>query len=170
MMTHYMGLLASNQPWNLIIYMAIPVILAETIAITELYLLLTKNFNGVVRKINKIASITVGIYFLLVSVNLFFTAVVPLTLAGEWRGVADVLAVGFYLAGIIPLLGLTLLEMNIIKRGKSREQKLKTHVFFVALFLVTAHVAMIFGMLNPEVLGYRAEAPVEVMAGMHTEI
>lgn len=41
-MTHYMELLASNQPWNLILYMAVPVILAETVAITELYLLTTK--------------------------------------------------------------------------------------------------------------------------------
>ena len=45
-MTHYMELLASNQPWNLIIFMAIPVIFAEFIAITELYILFTKNFNG----------------------------------------------------------------------------------------------------------------------------
>lgn len=170
MMTHYMGLLASNQPWNLIIYMAIPVILAETIAITELYILLTKNFGGFARRINKIASITVGIYFLFVFINLFFTAVVPLTLNGEWRGFADVLAVGFYLAGIVPLLGLSLLELNLINRNKSKEQKLKTHVFFVALFLVTAHVAMIFGMLNPEVLGYKANASIEPMVGMHAEV
>jgi hypothetical protein len=27
-MTHYMELLATNQPWNLIIFMAIPVIFA----------------------------------------------------------------------------------------------------------------------------------------------
>ena len=38
-MTHYMELLASNQPWNLIIFMAIPVVLAETLAITEFYIL-----------------------------------------------------------------------------------------------------------------------------------
>ena len=29
--THYMELLATNQPWNLLIFMAIPVILAETL-------------------------------------------------------------------------------------------------------------------------------------------
>lgn len=28
-MTHYMGLLAVNQPWNLLLFMAIPVVLAE---------------------------------------------------------------------------------------------------------------------------------------------
>ncbi len=169
-MTHYMELLASNQPWNLIIYMAIPIILAETIAITELYLLLTQKFNGNVRKVNKISSIAVGIYFLIIFINLSFTAAIPLTLGGGWRGIADVLAVGFYLVGIIPLLGLSLLEVNIIKRNKSEDQKLKTHVFFVALFLVTAHVAMIFGMLNPEILGYKADTNVEPMKGMHVEI
>ncbi|HAD05828.1 MAG TPA: permease, partial [Anaerolineaceae bacterium] len=63
-MTHYMELLASNQPWNLIIFMAIPVIFAEFIAITELYILFTRNFNSAARKWNKIAGIIVGFYFL----------------------------------------------------------------------------------------------------------
>jgi hypothetical protein len=45
-MTHYVELLAVNQPWNLIIFMAIPVILAETLAITELYILFTRKFSG----------------------------------------------------------------------------------------------------------------------------
>ena len=34
-MTHYMELLSVNQPWNLLIFMGIPVVLAETLAITE---------------------------------------------------------------------------------------------------------------------------------------
>ncbi len=39
-----MQLLTENQPWNLILFMAIPVIFAEFIAITELYILLfTRN-------------------------------------------------------------------------------------------------------------------------------
>lgn len=42
-MTHYMELLATNQPWNLISFMAIPVILAETTAVTELFLLFGRN-------------------------------------------------------------------------------------------------------------------------------
>ena len=45
-MTHYMELLAVNQPWNLIAFMAIPVVLAETVAITELYLLHSRNYEG----------------------------------------------------------------------------------------------------------------------------
>ena len=35
-MTHYMELLSVNQPWNLLMFMAAPIVLAETIAVTEL--------------------------------------------------------------------------------------------------------------------------------------
>ena len=52
-MTHYMELLAQNQPWNLIIFMAIPVICAETIAITELMILFKRNFTGMQEKLIK---------------------------------------------------------------------------------------------------------------------
>ncbi|WP_424202608.1 DUF6803 family protein, partial [Trichococcus sp.] len=38
-MTHYMSLLASDQPWNLIIFMAIPVICAETLTISEFFII-----------------------------------------------------------------------------------------------------------------------------------
>ena len=63
-MTHYMELLATNQPWNLIMFMAIPVVLAETVAITELYILFTRNTRTWVRTLNKWAGIVVGVYFL----------------------------------------------------------------------------------------------------------
>lgn len=150
-MTHYMELLASNQPWNLIIFMAIPVIMAETIAITELYILLTRNFDSWAKKINKWAGIFVGIYFLGIFLYLFKNAVLPLTLNGEWRGFADIIAVGFYLSGIIPLFGMTLLELGFIQKNKTTEEKLKMHAIFVAIFLVVAHIAMIFGMVNPDI-------------------
>jgi hypothetical protein len=54
-MTHYMGLLVDNSPWNLIMFMAIPVILAETIAVTELVLLFNRNLHGWVRRVNKLS-------------------------------------------------------------------------------------------------------------------
>lgn len=150
-MTHYMGLLASNQPWNLIIFMAVPVILAETIAITELYLLFTRNFASKARVINKWAGIFVGIYFLGIFFYLFNSAVIPVTQAGEWRGFADIIAVGFYLLGVVPLFGMTLLELGFIKKNATTEEKLMTHSIFVAIFLVVAHIAMIFGMVNPDI-------------------
>ena len=157
-MTHYMGLLVANQPWNLIIFMAIPVILAETLAITELAILFTKNLTGSIRKVNKIAGILAGFYFLGIFIYLWGNAVVPITASREWRGVADVIAVGFYLSGVIPLLGISLLEIKAIARKRDAMGKLKLHATFVGFFLIVAHIAMIFGMMNPSVLGYTGTA------------
>lgn len=168
-MTHYMELLASNQPWNLIIFMAIPVIFAETIAISELYLLFTRNFNSVARKINKWSGIFVGIYFLGIFIYLLKTAFIPISLNGEWRGFADFIAVSFYLLGIIPLLGMALLELGLIKKKDNEESKLKLHAVFVAVFLVVAHIAMIFGMLNPDVFSRKQNQEI-LPSEMHMDM
>lgn len=152
-MTHYMGLLASNQPWNLIIFMAIPVILAETVAITELYLLFTRRFDSWVRCLNKWAGIVVGLYFIGIFAYLMKDAVIPFTMNMEWRGPADILAVGFYLSGVIPLGGIALLDLGLLGK-RTPEASHQLHATFVAIFLVVAHIAMIFGMLDPTMLGY----------------
>lgn len=151
-MTHYMELLASNQPWNLIFFMAIPVIFAEFIAVTELYILLSRGENQQLRQWNRIAGIIVGVYFTGVFLYLLFNAVIPLTAGGGWRGAADVIAVGFYLLGIIPLGGLALMGLGLIGKGTDGQSYLRLHATFVAIFLVVAHIAMIFGMLNPHLL------------------
>ncbi|MBL8093283.1 MAG: hypothetical protein JNL73_03865 [Anaerolineales bacterium] len=151
-MTHYMELLATNQPWNLILFMAIPVILAEFIAVSELYILFTRDFNGLVRRLNRWAGIAVGVYFTGIFLYLLVNAVLPITQTGAWRGIADVIAVGFYLLGIVPLGSIALLELGLLGRGQDDLGKLKIHAGLVGLFLVVAHIAMIFGMLNPALL------------------
>lgn len=152
-----MELLATNQPWHLIFFMAIPVILAETMAVTELYVLFTRNFTHWIRTVNKFAGIIGGVYFVGVFIYLMNNAVIPLTSTGGWRGIADVIAVGSYLLGVIPLFGISLLEFGVLGKGKDEMGKLKIHASFVAIFLVVAHIAMIFGMINPEILGWSAE-------------
>ena len=116
-MTHYMELLASNQPWNLLLFMAVPIALAETIAVTELYLLYTRHYEGAARMLNRACSIIVGFYFTGVFVYVLLNAAIPLTTGGGWRGSADVIAVVFYLLGVIPLLGLALVDLKLIGRG-----------------------------------------------------
>ncbi len=165
-MTHYMELLAANQPWNLILFMAIPVVLAETVAITELYILFSRQFHGSVRNINRAASIVGGLYFVGVFVYLMFTAVIPLTAGGQWRGAADVIAVGAYLLGVVPLLSLALLDLGVLGRGLNELQKLKQHAIWVAVFLVVAHIAMIFGMLDPTLM-QSAPLAMPEHGGMH---
>ena len=60
-MTHYMQLLADNQPWNLLLFMAVPVVLAETVAITELYILFHRSVDGALVAINRTASVIGGL-------------------------------------------------------------------------------------------------------------
>lgn len=153
-MTHYMELLAVHQPRNLIVFMAVPVILAETLAITELAILLRRAATPAwVRTTSRIAGLLAGPIMLAIFLHLTVNAVVPLTVTGAWRGPADVIAVLFYLSGVVPFVGITLVELGLV--GSDAASSLKWHATFIAIFLVVAHVAMIFGMLDPALLGYQ---------------
>lgn len=151
-MTHYMSLLASNQPWNLIIFMAIPVICAETLTITEFLIIFNRIKSGGIRTLNKVVGIFDGFYFTGIFIYLFLTAVIPLTATGGWHTWIDVLAVGFYLSGVVFLLPLALMELGIIFKNKNSDEKMKIHFLLIGGFLVVAHIAMILGMVNPEIL------------------
>jgi len=152
-MTHYMELLSVNQPWNLIIFMAIPIILAETLAITELYLLFTRKFEGSIYYLNRFAGITVGGYFVGIIYYIVFNAIIPITKAGEWRTVIDIIAVGSYVIAGLPLVWIALQELGLVNKRLGHEHKLKIHAICVALFLIFGHVAMIAGMLDPSLIG-----------------
>ena len=49
-------------------------------------------------------------------------------------------------------MGMFLLETGLIGKRRDETGKLKLHAVFVGIFLVVAHVAMIFGMINPDLL------------------
>ena len=167
-MTHYMELLATNQPWNLIIFMAIPVILAETVAITELYILYTRKMSGWVRNLNRAAGVVVGLYFIGIITHLMVNAVMPITKAGEWRTIIDVIAVSTYLIAGVPMVLIAFQELGILHKGQSEEKKLGYHAIYVAVFLVFAHLAMIAGMTDPSLLGYEGAAAHGATSQEHT--
>ncbi len=118
--------------------------------------------EGFVGTSNRIAGIFAGVYFFGVFLYLLFTAVIPLTSGGGWRGVIDVIAVGFYLAGVVPLGGIALLDLGLIGKHLDERGKLKWHATFVSIFLIVAHIAMIAGMLDPQLSGWKADG-----ASMH---
>ena len=164
-MTHYMELLAVNQPWNLTIFMAIPVILAETLAITELYILFTRKFDGAIYYLNRFAGIAVGLYFIGIIYYIMTNAVIPITKAGEWRTVSDAIAVGSYVVAGLPLIWIALQEFSLVNRALDQMGKLKIHAICIALFLVFGHVAMIAGMVDPTILGYKSANDHQMMNG-----
>jgi hypothetical protein len=157
-----MELLAVNQPWNLIIFMAIPIILAETLAITEFYLLFTRKFEGPIFNLNKFSGIAVGLYFIGIIAYIMTNAIIPITKAGEWRTVIDIVAVGSYVIAGLPLVWIALQELGLVNRALDQMAKLKIHAICVALFLIFGHVAMISGMLDPAILGYQASHSMEM--------
>ncbi len=159
-MTHYMGLLAVNQPWNLLLFMAAPVILAETLAITELVLLFKADAPPWIRRLSRYAGLVAGHLMVGIVVHLLRNAVIPLSAGGGWRGPADVIAVFSYLLAAAPLIGITLVEIGLL--GRDSTDARKWHTICVGVFLVVAHVAMIFGMLDPTVLGW---SPTHQMPG-----
>ena len=87
--THYMDLLMQNSPWNLILFMVIPVVAAEALVAAAFYaLFLGEGKNAGWRKFEKQLGIFAGVYFAGV-VTYLLTSVVP-TL--EWKGLLDQMA------------------------------------------------------------------------------
>lgn len=65
---------------------------------------------------------------------------------------------GAYLAGVIPLGGIALLEMGLLWSGADQRKKLAIHAALISIFLVVGHVAMVFGMVDPRLGGWAGEA------------
>lgn len=151
-LTHYMSLIMGNQPWNVFIFLAIPVITAETLTMTEFYILFNKIKQGPARNLNKAVGIFGGLYFTGIFIYLFINVVIPLSTTGGWNTWIDVVAVGFYLSGVVFLLPISLMELGIIFRGKNWEERLRIHSTLISGFLIVSHVAMIAGMINPEII------------------
>lgn len=166
MMTNYMGVLGSNQPWNVILFMGIPVLLAEVIAISELKVLFDQGkVPSYVRSLNRWAGILLGPWFFCIFVYLMKNAVVPLTIGGAWHGLVDVIAVGSYLSSVFPLVGIFLLELGVLGQGTARDRML-LHATFVGIFLIVVHIAMVFGMFDPQKFGWCPPNVHECMPGM----
>lgn len=96
-----------------------------------------------------------GLYFIGVIAYLMVTAVLPITKNNEWRTAIDVIAVASYLIGGLPLIWIALQEFGFVNKALDQMGKLKIHAICVALFLVFGHIAMIVGMLDPALLGYK---------------
>lgn len=154
-MTHYMELLSLDQPYNLILYMVIPMGLAELLVAMEFFTmyLMDSGKNAGFKAVSKFVGIVLGVYF--TALVIYFLAKIYPTI--KWRGYADVIAIYSYLIGVIPLLGIALLELNLIYKNASQKAKLKLHFCLLIFFLIVGHVAMIFGMVDPTITGYKAE-------------
>jgi hypothetical protein len=177
-MTHYAGLIMGNQPWGNLWFMAVPFVLVYSVVLSGHAITRARNRHTAgglepvevfrtgatmrrLRGFQRAAGIVAGLYFVGLVGYLVPRAVWPLISLGGFFGWADIIAVFAYgLAGLagavlyaqetqlLPARGVELLDENDRLLSQDR-------------IIVAAHVAMIFGMFAPWVLGYGTR-----MAGM----
>lgn len=158
-MTNYMELLMTGQPWNLIAFMVLPVAMAELITMAEFFILSDEHRYAGWKNLSHYLGMILGIYFIGIFVYLAFVVVPNI----EFRGWIDMLAVGFYMLGVIPLALIALQEAGIISRNFSVKQKLNRHIALLVTFLIVSHVAMVFGMVDPALGGWQPSAQYDMM-------
>jgi hypothetical protein len=143
-MTAYMALLAANQPWNLILFMVIPVACAETLVASEFFVLYGKATHGdAAEKLTKYLGFFLAIYYACLVVYLL-VAVVP---GIEWQGPIDILAIAFFFLAFIPAVLIALSGRHLSVK------QIKHHFIWLISYLIIAHLAMVFGMLDPALTG-----------------
>lgn len=156
--THYMDLLMMNSPWNLIFFMAIPVVLAESIAISELYILYKQpTALPSLEKFKNTCGVFAAVAFIAIIIYLVPFVVIPLCEQHLWRTWIDVIAIVSYIAAGLPMIMIGLLNIGLIIRDKSKKKRTLYHILFLSAFLILSHVAMIFGMIDPTIAGWEQE-------------
>ena len=151
MMTQYMHLLMGNAPYNLIYYMVIPMVIAETIAITEILKFYKEKDSRVVNGLNKLASVLGGFAMLVLGTLYAVHVLTPAVKHHSFLGWVDSVSSYLFVASALPLILITLLELGRVCRKSSEHKKQGVKIVFLSLYLVLSHGAMALGMLDPAI-------------------
>lgn len=149
LMTQYMSLLMANSPYNLIFFMVVPMVIAETIAITEIVLLFSSKPLLKVHSLNSICTFISGIVMLVLGFLFIKGLVFPANEQNLWKGWIDYASALLFMAAVIPLVLMSLLQVNLIFRKANKRTKMAVKIVLLSIYLVTSHAAMVFGMLDP---------------------
>lgn len=149
LMTQYMSLLMANSPYNLIFFMVVPMVIAETIAITEIVLLFSSKPLLKVHSLNSICTFISGIVMLVLGFLFIKELVLPANEQNLWKGWIDYASALLFMVAVIPLVLMSLLQVNLIFRKANKRAKMAVKIVLLSIYLVTSHSAMVFGMLDP---------------------
>ncbi len=144
-----MSLLMANSPYNLIFFMVVPMVIAETIAITEIVLLFSSKPLLKVHSLNSICTFISGIVMLVLGFLFIKELVLPANEQNLWKGWIDYASALLFMAAVIPLVLMSLLQVNLIFRKANKRTKMAVKIVLLSIYLVTSHAAMVFGMLDP---------------------
>lgn len=150
-MTHYMELLSLHEPWFLILFMLVPMVLAETILASGAFSLLYKDSRSEKwDSLSHVCGLILGVFFIVATVYIV-TSYVPTI---QWRGPIDYISIWAYVLGVIPAVLILLQELCIIFKSSDSTAKIKKHIVLMILFVLFTHLAMVFGMADPQLAGY----------------
>ena len=150
-MTHYMELLSLHEPWFLILFMLVPMVLAETILASGAFSLLYKDSRSEKwDSLSHVCGLILGVFFIVATVYIV-TSYVPTI---QWRGPIDYISIWAYVLGVIPAVLILLQELGIIFKSSDSTAKIKKHIVLMILFVLFTHLAMDFGMADPQLAGY----------------
>ena len=150
-MTHYMELLSLHEPWFLILFMLVPMVLAETILAAGAFSLLYKDSRSEKwDSLSHVCGLILGVFFIVATVYIV-TSYMPTI---QWRGPIDYISIWAYVLGVIPAVLILLQELGIIFKGLDTTAKIKKHIVLMILFVLFTHLAMVFGMADPQLAGY----------------
>ncbi|MCI7024979.1 MAG: hypothetical protein MR983_03145 [Succinatimonas sp.] len=149
LMTQYMSLLMANSPYNLIFFMVVPMVIAETIAITEIVLLFSSKPLLKVHSLNSICTFISGIVMLVLVFLFIKELVLPANEQNLWKGWIDYASALLFMVAVVPLVLMSLLQVNLIFRKANKRTKMAVKIVLLSIYLVTSHAAMVFGMLDP---------------------
>lgn len=149
LMTQYMSLLMDNSPYNLIFFMVVPMVIAETIAITEIVLLFSSKPLLKVHSLNSICTFISGIVMLVLGFLFIKELVLPANEQNLWNGWIDYASALLFMVAVVPLVLMSFLQVNLIFRKANKRTKMAVKIVLLSIYLVTSHAAMVFGMLDP---------------------
>lgn len=149
LMTQYMSLLMANSPYNLIFFMVVPMVIAETITITEIILLFSSKPLLKVHSLNSICTFISGIVMLVLVFLFIKELVLPANEQNLWKGWIDYASALLFMVAVVPLVLMSLLQINLIFRKANKRTKMAVKIVLLSIYLVTSHAAMVFGMLDP---------------------
>lgn len=150
-MTHYMELLSLHEPWFLILFMLVPMVLAETILASGAFSLLYKDSRSEKwDSLSHVCGLILGVFFIVATMYIV-TSYVPTI---QWRGPIDYISIWAYVLGVIPAVLILLQELGIIFKSSDSTAKIKKHIVLMILFVLFTHLAMVFGMADPQLAGY----------------
>lgn len=144
-----MSLLMANSPYNLIFFMVVPMVIAETIAITEIVLLFSSKPLLKVHSLNSICTFISGIVMLVLVFLFIKELVLPANEQNLWKGWIDYASALLFMVAVVPLVLMSLLQLNLIFRKANKRTKMAVKILLLSIYLVTSHAAMVFGMLDP---------------------